>query len=154
MNVPGIVGMGVAAERALEHLADTEATARLESLRDRLEEGLRSGIEGLKVHGAAVARLPNTSNVGLTGIDGELLHLTLAAEGLCLSGGSACSASTRQPSPVLLAMGIGSEEARASLRYSLSRRTRAEEVERAIEITVRTVRELGAFSPSAEHNHP
>jgi len=149
LNVPGIVGMGVAAERALEHLADTAGRARLEALRDRLEVGLCEGIEDLRVHGTGAPRLPNTTNVGLVGIDGELLHLSLAAEGLCVSGGSACSSNMRRPSPVLLAMGIGDEEARASLRFSLSRRTREDEVERAIEITCRTASELGAVSARA-----
>jgi len=149
LNVPGIVGMGVAAERALEHLADPAGRARLEALRDRLEAGLHEGIEDLRVHGAGAPRLPNTSNVGLVGLDGELLHLSLAAEGLCVSGGSACSSSMRRPSPVLLAMGVGDEEARASLRFSLSRRSREEEVERAVEITVRNACELGAVSARA-----
>ncbi len=157
LNVPGIVGLGVAADRALEHLADVPARVRLRELRDRLETGLLARIPGLRIHASGAERLPNTSNVGLTeadakGIDGELLHLSLAAEGLCVSGGSACSAHTQKPSDVLLAMGIPEDEARASLRFSLSRMTRPEEVDRAVEITARTISGLMGFSPTADSN--
>ena len=146
LNVPGIVGLGIAAERALEHLADAPARARVMGLRDRLEEGLREGIEGLEFHGAAARRLPNTTNVAIPRIDGELLHLSLAAEGLCVSGGAACGSKSRKASPVLVGMGIDEKRARASLRFSLSRQTLPEEVEAAIETTCRVVHDLGALS--------
>jgi cysteine desulfurase len=146
LNVPGIVGMGLAAERALEHLRDPEAAARVERLRDRIEAGLLESIAGLRIHGAGAPRLSNTTNVGLQGVDGELLHLSLAAEGLCVAGGAACSSKTRKPSPVLLEMGIDAGEARASLRFSLSHRTTPEEVEAAIATTCRVVRDLETLS--------
>lgn len=132
-NVPGIVGLGIAAERALEHLEDPSAPDRLAALRDRLEVGLAAGIEGLVVHGAGADRLPNTANVGVPGVDGEVLHLALAAEGLCVTSGAACGSRKRKPSDVLVAMGVEEELARASLRFSLSRRTQEEEVDMAVE---------------------
>ena len=148
LNVPGIVGFGIACERAQEHLEDPAARETVRDMRDRLESGLSDGIEGLLVHGLGSPRLDNTTNVGVPGIDGELLRMSLAAEGLCLSGGAACSANTQKPSPILIEMGVPEEIARASLRFSLSRLTKAEEVEKAIEITCRTVQALGAVAPS------
>ena len=90
-------------------------------------------------------RLDNTSNVGFPGLDGELLLMSLTAEGLAASSGAACSSRKRGHSHVLLAMGLSREEAGSSIRFSLSRRTSAGEVEAALELITRVVFELKAL---------
>jgi len=147
-NVPGIVGMGRAAERAHDFVQGA-GIARLAALRDRLEREIVAGVRHTRVHGESAPRLPNTTNIGFPGVDGELLHLSLAAEGLCVSGGSACSSRSQRPSPVLLAMGVGEKEARATVRFSLSRRTTPEEIDQAVEVVLRVVGQLAGLSASA-----
>ena len=135
-NVPGIVGMGVAAELAR---ADVEAHSRLPegdpvaALRDRLERSLLERIPGARVHGAGAPRLPNTSSLHLPGVPEDLLVQALAAEGVAVSSGAACSSSRRAPSPVLLAMGVPEDEARSTIRISLGRGTSREELDEAVE---------------------
>jgi cysteine desulfurase len=131
-NVPGIVGMGVAADLAREHAADPAARAAVRELRDHLESGLRGAIPGVRIHAAGGPRLDNTTSAHLPGPDGELLLQALAAAGLAVSGGAACSARRRGPSPVLLAMGLPAEEASRTVRFSLSRGTTREDVEEAL----------------------
>jgi cysteine desulfurase len=144
-NVPGLVGMGRAAELAREHVADPAACERVRELRDRLEAGLLERVPAARVNGARAPRLANTTNVRFPDLDGELLLMTLAAEGLAVSGGAACSARRRAPSHVLLAMGLCAADASRSIRLSLSRRTTAEEVETALELVPRVVAELRAL---------
>jgi len=144
-NVPGLVGMGRAAELARAHAADPAAGERVRDLRDRLEAGLVERVPGARVNGAGTPRLPNTTSVGFPGVDGELLLMTLAAEGLAVSGGAACSARRRKPSHVLLAMGLSEADASSSVRLSLSRRTTPAEVEAALELVPRVVGELRAL---------
>jgi len=145
-NVPGIVGMGRAAELAAQHVADDEARGRVRGLRDRLEEGLLDAIPRARVNGGGAPRVDNTSNLVLPDVDGELLLMTLAAEGVAVSTGSACNAETRAPSHVLRAMGLADEEAASSIRLSLSRMTTAAEVEGALEVIPRVVAELRALA--------
>lgn len=146
VNVPGAVGMGVAAELAARHASDGETLERISGLRDRLETALVEGA-GATVNGPVDARVANTTNLQFPGLSGDALLMLLDAEGLAVSTGSACDSQHTAPSHVLLAMGRTPAEASASLRFSLSRDTRAEEVEAAIEITLRgveTLRLLGA----------
>ena len=131
-NVPGIVGMGVAADLARDHAGDPATRARVRGLRDHLEERLRAEIPGVGIHASGTPRLDNTTSAHLPGADGELLLASLAAAGLAVSGGAACSARRRGPSPVLLAMGLAEEEARRTIRFSLSRRTTRSDVEAAL----------------------
>ena len=133
LDVPGIVGMAEAARLAVDELA-TEP-ARMRGLRDRLWALLQRDIPGIALNGPPLAdpavRLANNLNVRIPGIDGQSLLATLAADGLALSSGSACSSEQPRPSHVLLAIGLTDDEARASLRFGLSRFTTDAEIDEA-----------------------
>jgi len=115
-NVPGIVGLGKAAERALARLPEMD---RVRGLRDALEACILAEIPEVRIHGAGTDRLPNTSLVGFAGIEGEALQLKLAERGICVSTGSACSTGMREPSHVLRAMRVPDAYARGTVRFSL-----------------------------------
>jgi cysteine desulfurase len=115
-NVPGIVGLGKAAELALSRLPEMD---RVGHLRDDLEARLLAEIPEIRVHGAGAERLPNTSLVGFAGLEGEALQLLLAEQGICVSTGSACSTGMREPSHVLRAMGVPEAYAQGTVRFSL-----------------------------------
>lgn len=132
-NVPGIVGMGRAAELALTWL-DSDGPQQLTALRDRLEHGLLAAIPHAHINAAAAPRVPNTANLRIDGIDAEALLIALDLQGIATSFGAACMSGATEPSHVLLAMGLTPAEARASLRLSLSRLTTAEEITRALDI--------------------
>jgi len=129
-NVPGIVGLGRAAELAAAELA--AESARLLALRERLEAGLRAAVPDVVVHGAGAPRLPNTVNASFPGARSDRLLLALDGRGLEVSAGAACASGKVEPSPVLAAMGVPRELAVCALRLSLGRTTRADEVEAAI----------------------
>ena len=128
-NVPLAAAFGAAASLP-------NAGPQIAALRDRFEEAIRS--LDVTINGANVRRLPNTSNVTFHGADGEGIVIALDLSGVAVSTGSACSSGRVEPSPVLLAMGLSAEDARATVRFSLSRFTTGEEIERAIDL----VREL------------
>jgi len=130
-NVPGLVGLGVAADRARAALPEM---TRLEALRDGLEAALLAGVPGVKLNGAASPRLPNTAMVSFAGVEGEDLLLRLNEHGICASLGSACTTGQKEPSHVLRAMGVERGLAMGSLRFSLSRFTTEAEVERLKEL--------------------
>jgi cysteine desulfurase len=129
-NVPGIVGLGRAAELAAAELA--AETARLLALRGRLEAGLRAAVPDVVVHGAGAPRLPNTVNASFPGARSDRLLLALDGRGVEVSAGAACASGKVEPSPVLAAMGVPRELAVCALRLSLGRTTRPDEVETAI----------------------
>ncbi|MGZ8866786.1 MAG: cysteine desulfurase family protein [Thermoanaerobaculia bacterium] len=122
-NVPLAAAFGVAARVA----ADGAWRAGAAALRDRLEREMARAAE-ITVNGADVPRLPNTSNITFRGIDGEGLVIALDLSGIAVSTGSACSSGRVEPSPILLAMGLTPEEAKSTVRVSLSRFTTAEEI--------------------------
>ncbi|MFM8415061.1 MAG: cysteine desulfurase family protein, partial [Planctomycetota bacterium] len=149
LDVPGIVGLAAAARLAADGLA--EEVSRMRSLRDRLWQWLAAGIPGLELNGPgldAVAadgscvRLVNNLNVHVPGVDGQSLLATLAAEGLALSSGSACSAESPRPSHVLLALGRDEDQARASIRFGLSRFSTEAEIDRAADLVAAGVARL------------
>ena len=140
-NVPGIAGLGRAAELAAAGLAGLD---RVRALRDRLEAGLLERVEGAVVNGAGSARLPNTAFVSFRGIEGEALFLKLNDRGVCVSTGSACSTGQREPSHVLRAMGVEPGLALGTVRFSLSRYTTAEEIDQVLDLTPGLVAELRA----------
>ncbi len=145
-NVAGIVGLGKAAECAMEGLR-SGAAARMRALRDRLETGLLEQASG--VNGGEADRVANTSNLWFDSLDGEALVIALDLKGLAVSSGAACSSGASEPSHVLEAMGLSPERARSSLRLSLHRQTTEEEIEQAIELVasqVARLRELSAVS--------
>jgi cysteine desulfurase len=129
-NVPGLVGLGQAAELALARLPEM---ARVRALRDAFEAHLLAHLPELRIHGAKAERLPNTSLIGFAGVEGEALQLRLAEQGICVSTGSACSTGMREPSHVLRAMGIPSRFAQGTVRFSLGRGTTAEMMDRVLD---------------------
>jgi len=145
-NVAGIVGLGKAAE--LARLALHEDALRIASLRDRLERGLLGRVPDSRANGSAAPRTPNTSNVTFAGIEGEALVIALDLRGLACSTGAACSSGALEPSHVLTAIGLRASEARASVRFSLGRRTTVQEIEAALEIVPPAVAQLRQLSPS------
>lgn len=145
-NVPGIVGAGVAAHEAAEWLADPAPRARLAALRDRFEQGVLTAVPGAVVNGAGCPRIWNTTNIGFPRLEAEALLLLLSERGVCASAGAACSSGSLEPSPVLLAMGIPEPVAHGSLRFSLSKETTPEEMDRAGAIVADAARQLGRSS--------
>jgi len=125
-NVPAIVGLGEAAALAQTELA--LRGAHLAALRDRFEKGL-DGIPGAVVHCAGAPRLPNTSNLALSGVDAQSLLIRLDLAGYAVSTGAACASGVVEPSPTLLALGLSPAEALSSLRVSFGAANRPEEVD-------------------------
>jgi cysteine desulfurase len=144
-NVPGIVGLGAAAEGARRRLADEPQ--RLARLRDRLETGICARLGGVRINGDLARRQPNTLNVSFEGADGEALVIALDLEGIACSTGSACSSGSTEPSHVLAALGLGRSEARSAIRLSLGRYNTDEDVDDALEIIPAVVERLRALSP-------
>jgi cysteine desulfurase len=144
LDVPGIIGM---AEAACLAAADIGAeAARVRGLRDRLWNLLQRSIPGLVLNGPSLdepsRRLPHNLHVTLPGIDGQTLLATVTGEGLAVSSGSACAAEQPRPSHVLTAIGLGDDEARASLRFGLSRFTGADEIDQAASLMAAGVARL------------
>lgn len=138
-NVPGIAGLGRAAEFSYTRLE--ENAERMSELRDYLEGEMISRLPGVTVNGNK-RRVPNIANLRFEGIDGESLLIALDLRGIAVSTGSACSSGSLDPSHVLLAMGLGREEVRASLRFSLSYYTTREEIDYTIAVVEETVTRL------------
>jgi cysteine desulfurase len=144
-NVPGIVGLGKAAEIARKNL--TEDAPRISALRDRLENALLASLSGVQVNGGRVHRVPNTTNLSFTAAGGEALVIALDLQGVACSTGAACSSGAIEPSHVLLAIGVSPDAARSSLRFSLGRATTQAEIDQAITLIPQSVERLRAFSP-------
>jgi len=144
-NIPYIVGMGVAIERAAATIE--RRNAYLTPLRDRLISGLLTNIPEVRLNGHAVKRLPNNANVSVRYIEGEALLLSLDLVGIAASSGSACTSGSLDPSHVLLAIGLPHEIAHGSLRFSLSEDNTQEEVEYVITELTKIVERLRAMSP-------
>src|SRR5271165_2539206 len=145
-NVPGIVGLGKAAELAIQGFRSGE-TARMAALRDRLESAILKNVESAGVNGAGAPRVPNTSNIYFDYIEGEALIIALDLKGLAVSTGAACSSGAIEPSHVLTAMGLSPARARASIRFSLGKQNTGEDVEFAIELVPAQVARLRELSP-------
>jgi len=144
-NVPGIVGLGAAAELAERLLA--EDAARLAALRDRLEAGILPRVEAVRVNSHPAHRQPNTLNLTFDGIKGESLVMALDLEGIACSTGSACASGSIEPSHVLTALGLSADQARSSIRLSLGRYNTGADVDTALEVIPRVVARLRAMSP-------
>ena len=145
-NLPGIVGLGEAAEIARESLALGD-DARFAALRDRLEASILANVDSVGINGATAPRVPTTTSLHFDYIEGEALVIALDLKGLAVSTGAACSSGAIEPSHVLTAMGLPPERARASLRFSLGKQNTAEEVDFAISILPETVARLRQLSP-------
>jgi cysteine desulfurase len=148
-NVPGIVGIGKAAELARGLLA--EDSARIGALRDRLESALVERVASARVNGDRAHRVPNTTNMSFPGAGGEALLISLDLQGIACSTGAACSSGSTEPSHVLLAAGLSRDDARSSLRFSLGRPTTPEEIDYAISVIPSVVARIRALSPREPH---
>lgn len=146
LNVPGIVGMGFAAELARAEMA-TESP-RLAALRDRLFAGLSEKLDMLYVNGSVEHRLPNNLNVSFAHVEGEALMM--AVKEVAVSSGSACTSASLEPSYVLRALGVEEELAHTSIRFGLGRFNTEEEVDYVINLFAEQVTRLREMSPLYE----
>jgi cysteine desulfurase len=145
-NVPGIIGLGKAAEVAREGLERGDLT-KMSAMRDRIEQKILSEVEATGVNGEGAPRVPNTTNIHFDYIEGEALVIALDLKGLAVSTGAACSSGAIEPSHVLTAMGLPPEIARASLRFSLGKQNTSDDVEFALDLLPQTVARLRELSP-------
>jgi cysteine desulfurase len=144
-NVPGIIGLGKAADLARKNLMTD--CARVTALRNRLEDALLATCGNARVNGNRAQRVSNTSNISFHAAGGEALVIALDLQGIACSTGAACSSGAVGPSHVLMAIGLSPDEARSSLRFSLGRTTTPEEIDQAIAIIPQAVERLRALSP-------
>ena len=146
-NVPGIVGLGKAAQlakAALDHGDDRKMAA----MRDRLQQGILAQVEEAGVNSDGAARVPNTTNIHFDHIDGEAMVIALDLKGMAVSTGAACSSGAIEPSHVLVAMGLRTDQARASIRFSLGKQTVAEDIDVALALVPEVVARLRELSPA------
>jgi cysteine desulfurase len=144
-NVPGIVGLGMAAEFAGSHLE--ENGQGIAALRDRLERGILDEVPAVGVNGDPAQRLPNTSNLCFDCVEGEGFVIAMDLKGFACSTGAACSSGSVEPSHVLSAIGRTPEQARSSIRFSLGRYNTAEDVDAMLATLPAVVERLRAVSP-------
>ena len=144
-NVAGIVGLATALR--LAHEEREQHNAHLSGLRDRLIEGLLSGIPDVELTGHPTNRLPNSASFVFHGIEGEAILLNLDLQGVAASSGSACTSASLEPSHVLLAMQLPVEVCHGSLRLTLGKDNTAEDVDYVVSILPGIVEKLRAMSP-------
>jgi cysteine desulfurase len=144
-NVPGIIGLGKAAELAAAEMDEGEK--RIRPMRDRLQEAILETIPESFVNGDTEDKLYNTLNVSIKYIEGESILAMLDSEGMALSSGSACSSKSLEPSHVLLALGLKHEDAHGSLRISLGKYNTEADVQRLLEVLPPIVERLRRISP-------
>lgn len=140
-NVPAIVGLGRAAELAGGGIRES---GRIRRLRDRLEKGVRERVPNAVLNGHPRRRLPNTLNLTLPGLRGESLVMALDQHGIAASSGSACKAGSPEPTHVLTAMGRSDADAHCAVRFSLSRRSTEEDIDRTVAALGRVLEEMDA----------
>jgi cysteine desulfurase len=145
-NLPGIVGLGAAAEIAREGFTNG-STPKLAALRDRLQTGILE-LDETAVNGAGAPRVPNTTNIQINHIEGEALVIALDLKGLAVSTGAACSSGAIEPSHVLTAMGLTPDQARSSIRFSLGKHNTDADVDFAISVIPEVVGRLRSISPA------
>ena len=146
-NVPGIVALGKAAQIAKQGL-DRGDEKKMSALRDRLQQGILAQFEDASVNGEGAARVPNTTNIRFEHIEGESLVIALDLKGLAVSTGAACSSGAIEPSHVLIAMGLRSDQAKASIRFSLGKQTTDADIDIALALVAETVARLRDLSPT------
>lgn len=144
-NVPGIVGLGKAAQLALAEMAEEEQ--KLRPLRDRIKKGIMETIPEIIINGDPENGLYNTLNVSLKFIEGEAILAMLDGNGFALSSGSACSSKSLDPSHVLLAIGLEHADAHGSLRISLGKYNTEDAVDKLLEVLPQIALRLRKMSP-------
>ena len=143
-NVPGILGMGAAAELAWKTLSDDGGW--LAALRDRLEQQILTRVPRTAVNGAREPRVPNTTNISFERVEAESLLIALDLEGVAVSTGSACSSGTLEPSHVLRAMGFPAHRTQNSIRFSLGASNTEEQIDRVAAMLPRVVEKLRSLA--------
>jgi cysteine desulfurase len=143
LNVPGIVGVGAAAELCEHEMSDD--AIRLGTLRKKLEDGITAKLDMAVINGHPTQRLPHTTNISFPYVEGE--SLMMAIKEIAVSSGSACTSASLEPSYVLKALGLGDELAHSSIRFGLGRITTEEEIDYVIEKVVHNVQKLLDLSP-------
>lgn len=146
-NSVGIIGLGVAAELACHWLADEQNVVVPTALRNRFEQSIFQALPDTVVNGGGAPRIWNTTNLGFPGLEAEAILLALSERGVCASAGAACSSGSLDPSPVLLAMGIPEPVAHGSVRFSLSRYTTDDQIDRAIDVVPAIIQRLARILP-------
>jgi cysteine desulfurase len=146
LNVPGIVGLGKAAE--LCRLEMAAETARLVKLRERLNKALHDNLDELYINGSMEHRLPHNLNISFAYVEGE--SLLMGINDVAVSSGSACTSASLEPSYVLKALGAGDDLAHSSIRFGLGRWTTEEEVDYVVKKLTNVVRRLREMSPLYE----
>ncbi len=144
-NVPGIVGLAAAMDRAIPSIPQTRPY--LEGLRDRLAKGVVESVAHVTYLGHPTERLPGNVAFTVRYIEGESMLLSLDAKGIMVSSGSACASGSLEPSHVILALGMGAEEAHGSMRISMGRENTGEEVDQFLEVFPPIVEKLRQMSP-------
>lgn len=147
-NVPGIVGYGAAAERAVNTME--ERTKKERELRDYLIDRVLAEVPYTRLNGHRTNRLPNNANFSFQFVEGESLLIMLDMDGICGSSGSACTSGSLDPSHVLLAIGLPHEIAHGSLRLTLSDETTKEDIDFVVESIKKIVEKLRSMSPLYE----
>jgi cysteine desulfurase len=145
-NLPGIVGLGKAAEIARQGFSDG-SVERMTALRDRLEHVIVDSVQQVRVNSSAAPRVPNTTNIVFECLEGEAMVIALDLKGLSVSTGAACSSGAIEPSHVLTAMGLSPERARASIRFSLGKQNTSEDIDFALPLIQDVVTRLRELSP-------
>jgi cysteine desulfurase len=146
-NLPGIVGLGKAAEVALNWLK-SNGPAEMAAERDRLQNAILRAVDDAGVNGEGAPRVPNTTNLWFDGCEGEAMVIALDLKGLAVSSGAACSSGAIEPSHVLLAMGMPHQRARSSIRISLGKQTTHEDIDFAAKVVPEAVARLREISPA------
>ena len=145
-NLPGIVGLGKAAEMARQGFADGKAVL-MAALRDSLERTILETLDQVTLNGEGAPRVPNTSNIVFECLEGEAMVIALDLKGASVSTGAACSSGAIEPSHVLTAMGLSPERARASIRFSLGKQNTADDIAFMLQLVPEVVTRLRELSP-------
>ena len=164
-NMPGIVGLGKAAEIVGRDLKDN-TYGKIKELRDYLQDGIIGKINNVHVNGHQDKRVPHILNICFEYVEGESIILRLDAKGIAVSAGSACTSDTLEPSHVLLAMGVDPALSQGSVRFSLGKENTKEEMDEVLTVLpgiINTLREMSPFSikdpfpegagPKVRHKH-
>jgi cysteine desulfurase len=146
LNVPGIVGLGAAAEICQKEMP--EESARMLALRTRLKDGLFARLDELYINGSMEHRLPNNLNISFAFVEGE--SLLMGINDIAVSSGSACTSATLEPSYVLKALGVGEDLAHTSIRFGLGRFNTQEDVDYVVDRVSEVVIRLRELSPLYE----
>jgi cysteine desulfurase len=146
LNVPGIVGFGVAAELCQKEMP--EEAKRTFELRERLRKGIESRVSDTYINGSMEHRLPGNLNISFAYVEGEAMLMAL--KDVAVSSGSACTSASLEPSYVLRAVGVGEELAHTSIRFGLGRFNTADEVDFVVDLVAKKVGKLRELSPLYE----